>query len=237
MNWFIHDDANILGPLDTEQVKSKLRSGEVSYSSHIWSEGQVEWQPLSTWEDHVNANELKLDYERLKWKLRESQDKTMENLSYQEVIMALKKYPDLKRVAVSFQDEDQWTPVYSSYIFMEALGLSRRNFLRAPLMGLAKVSRSQTRFSYVVKTSTIGPGGIGLYGLASNFTPGTPIQLRIESEDLQGSIHVSGVIKYHTDQGFVGIAFDELKPESKELITNYIGRFQSESFTKLSQAS
>jgi hypothetical protein len=226
MLWFIHYDNNIQGPLSTEQIQAQLKSGEISYSAHIWGKGQVEWQPLSSWEDHLQQEFAKADYEQQKWKLRETHIDITENLSFDEVLAQLKEIVDLQRVAVCPQNEDQWTPIYSSYIFMEALGLSRRSCLRAPLMGLAKVSRCDSRFSYVVKTSTIGPGGVGLYGLGSNFSPGLPVQLRLESQDLHGSIHVNGVIKYHTDQGFVGIAFDQLPAEAKGLIVDYVNRFE-----------
>jgi hypothetical protein len=131
-------------------------------------------------------------------------------------------------VSVCQADEDNWIPVYSSFAFMEALNLSRRHFLRAPLMGLAKVTKDNSRFSYVVKTATIGQGGIGLYGLGPNFDVGTQVTLKVESEDLTSTISVNGIVVYNTNQGFIGIRFGALAAESTSVIVDYMMRFQGD---------
>ena len=93
-------------------------------------------------------------------------------------------------------------------------------------MGLAKVTRKGSRFSYVVKTATIGQGGLGIYGLGPNFEPGTSIELKVESEDLNASLNLSGVIVYNTDKGFLGVRFSDLSAEANAVILDYIHRFQ-----------
>ncbi len=227
MQWFVHQDDNIYGPLTSEQVLSQLKSGELSYNSYIWGRGQVEWNPISSWEDHLLTQLEDFEINNKKWKLRESHSQILENMTFEETLSYLKSLPDLQRVSVCPQNENHWRPIFSSYVFMEALGLSRRSCLRAPLMGLAKITRSkQTRFSYVVKTSTIGPGGLGVCGLGSNFTAGLPIEIKVESQDLGIPISVKGAIKYHTPQGFVGIAFEQLEDEAKNQIEDYVKRFE-----------
>jgi len=227
MQWFVHQDDIIHGPLTSEQVLSQLKSGELSYNSYIWGRGQVEWNPISSWEDQLQTHIEDFEVGKKKWKLRESHNLILVDLTFEEVLFYLKKLKDLKSASICPQNEYLWKPVYSSYVFMEALGLSRRSCLRAPLMGLAKISRGKkSRFSYVVKTSTVGPGGIGVCGLGSNFTAGLPVEMRIESQDLGSPILVHGVIKYHTPQGFVGIAFKKLEDEVKNQIEDYVKRFE-----------
>ncbi len=162
-----------------------------------------------------------------KWKIRTPKG-SIEDLDFNQVVSELKEMESLQMVAVANQDSHNWVPVFSSYPFMEALNLSRRNFLRAPLMGLAKITRDASRFSYVVKTATIGQGGIGVYGLGPNFEPGTQVTLKVESEDLGTSINVNGTVVYNTDQGFVGIRFGEIQAESNAIILDYMKRFQGQ---------
>ena len=231
MTWFVHHDEKILGPFSTEKILQDLKDGEISYGAYIWSKGQVEWVPVSEWENNLDNLMAYSDQSKGLWKLRTSKD-VQQGLTFTEVVNNLKNMKSFKLVAVSPNDQEKWVPIYSSYAFMEALNLSRRNFLRAPLMGLAKVTKDNSRFSYVVKTATIGQGGMGVYGLGPHFDPGVQVDLRIESEDLSTPIMVSGTVVYNTDQGFIGIRFGELRAEATAVIIEYMKRFQSENSTE-----
>ncbi len=226
MTWFVHHDEKILGPFTTDKILQDLKDGEISYGAYIWSKGQVEWIPVSDWESNLDKILSQSGSDQKKWQLR-TPKKVIEDLSFDDVVEELKVMDNFQMVAVSPQGGSDWTPVYSSYPFMEALNLSRRNFLRAPLMGLAKVTRDGSRFSYVVKTATIGQGGVGVYGLGPNFEPGTHVTLRVESEDLETSVSVNGTVVYNTSQGFIGIRFGEIQAESTAVIINYMKRFQN----------
>lgn len=227
MTWFVHHDEKILGPFTTDKILKDLKDGEISYGAYVWSKGQVEWVPLSDWEGNLANLSAMADGSQKHWKVRTPKG-TVENLSFESVVSELRGMTNLQMVAVAPQDSTNWSPVYSSYPFMEALNLSRRNFMRAPLMGLAKVTRDASRFSYVVKTATIGQGGIGVYGLGPNFEPGTQVTLKVESEDLGASISVNGTVVYNTDQGFIGIRFGEILAESTSIILDYMKRFQGQ---------
>lgn len=226
MTWFVHHDEKILGPFTTEKILDDLKDGEISYGAYIWSKGQVEWIPISDWESNLDNILAQAGENHKKWKLRTPKSVT-EDLDFDQVVDELKILENFQMVAVSPQDSNEWTPVYSSYPFMEALNLSRRNFMRAPLMGLAKVTRDGSRFSYVVKTATIGQGGVGVYGLGPNFEPGTQVTLRVESEDLGTVINVSGTVVYNTSQGYIGIRFGETPAEATNIIIEYMKRFSN----------
>lgn len=236
MTWFIHHDEKILGPFSTEKILKSLKDGDISYGAYIWSKGQVEWVPISDWENNLDNILAYSDKNSAKWKLRTAKSKVIEDLNFNDVVKHLKSMKSFKLVAVCQQNENKWVPIYSSYAFMEALNLSRRSFLRAPLMGLAKITKDGSRFSYVVKTSTIGQGGIGLNGLGPNFEPGTQVTLRVESEDLNTIINVNGTVVYNTDQGFIGIRFGELPAESTGVIVDYMKRFQNDELGDLKKA-
>ncbi len=227
MTWFVHHDEKILGPFSTDKILKDLKDGEISYGAYIWSKGQVEWVPVSDWENNLDKMLALTSNDNQSWKLR-TPHKVIEDLNFDQVVDELKEMENFQMVAVAPMDASDWTPIYSSYPFMEALNLSRRNFLRAPLMGLAKVTRDASRFSYVVKTATIGQGGIGVYGLGPNFDPGTTVKIKVESEDLNTSINVNGTVVYNTSQGFVGIRFGELQAEVTSVIIDYMKRFQND---------
>ena len=175
--WFVHHNDYILGPFPTEAILRDIEAGQIDKNAYIWSKGQSQWIPLSDWQNNLE-NQLSLsDVSKKKWRLRAGQ-KVVENLSFEEATAALKKLNNYEWVSVGFQDKEDWTPFYSSYVFMEALNISRRRYLRTPLMGLARVTKENSDSSYVVKTATIGQGGIGVYGLGHNFTSGTRINFK-----------------------------------------------------------
>ena len=238
MKWFLNINDKIEGPHSGEEILAGLSSGHVSYSSYIWAKGQVEWIPISDWED--NYDELmRADSNRSfeqTWKVR-YREKVVSGLNMKTVLETLKNHENLKSVFISPEDEDQWLPIYSSYMFMEALKLSRRNFLRAPLMGLAKVTRTDAKFSYVVKTATIGQGGLGVYGLGSNFQVGTEVKIRVESENLTAPLNVIGKVVYSTPSGFIGISMDNLSAEAKAVILGYIKKFKDSGEADIKAAS
>lgn len=237
MTWFVHFDEKIIGPFPTEKILEDLAGGEISYSAYIWAKGQVEWVPISEWEENLeNYSVAQAQKPDQLWKIR-SGDHVTTSLTMEKAIDFLKGMQSFQQVFVSANDEEQWTPIYSSFMFMEALNMSRRNFLRAPLMGLAKITRKGSRFSYVVKTATIGQGGLGVYGLGPNFEPGTSIEIKVESEDLSSSLSLSGTIVYNTDKGFIGIRFAELSAESSAVILDYIHRFNKDSSEENQKAS
>ena len=225
--WFVHHNNYILGPFPKEAILRDIETGQIDKNAYIWSKGQSQWVPISHWQSNPENQLSFSDASKKKWRLRAGQ-KVLENLSFEEATAALKKLNNYEWVSVSLQEKEDWTPFYSSYVFMEALNISRRRYLRTPLMGLAKVTKENSDSSYVVKTATIGQGGIGVYGLGHYFTPGTRISLKIESNDLNAIINTNGTIVYNTDQGFVGVCFDALSEENKQTIIEYTRNFQTD---------
>ena len=237
MKWFVHYDEKILGPFSKEHILQDLKKGNISYSSYIWSKGQVEWMSASDWENNLDTIMAKSEEPGQKWRLK-TPEGIQENLSFNQVLEKLKTMEDFQMVATAPAQSQEWMPIYHSYPFMEALNLSRRSHLRAPLMGLAKVIHKESRFSYIVKTATIGQGGLGVYGLGANFQPGDQVSLKIESIDLcPNPLNLNGIIAYNTAQGFVGIRFDELHAEPASIIVNYVRRFREVEEEELKEAA
>lgn len=228
--WFIHENYKIRGPFSIETVFKNIENGEIGRRAYIWARGQKEWILVSEWEKDRKRLPVQSDHSRKRWKLKFGR-KVLENLDFREILVELRKLNDYQWVSVSLQESEEWTPFYSSHIFMEALGLSRRRFPRVPLMGLAKITNEDSGSSYVVKTSTVGQGGLGVYGLGPSFVSGTKVKLKVESDDLSAVIRADGTVVYNTDQGFVGISFNQLFGESRETIVEYVKLFMAENHT------
>lgn len=48
MQWYYSQNATQLGPVDQDELRSKLASGEVSGSDMVWRDGMPDWRPAST---------------------------------------------------------------------------------------------------------------------------------------------------------------------------------------------
>ena len=117
MTWFIHHDEKILGPYTTEKILQDLKDGEISYGAYIWSKGQVEWVPVSDWETNLDNILAASGNSHKQWKLRTPKE-VKEDLSFHQVLDELKVMENFQMVAISPENTDEWTPVYSSYPFM-----------------------------------------------------------------------------------------------------------------------
>jgi len=229
MKWFLNINDQIQGPFSAEQILTNFKNGSIPYSSHVWAKGQIEWLPITEWEEHydkLTQAAVGAQAEQI-WKIKFSEGRIEERLKMPMALDILKKKSTLKNVLVCPQGESEWIPIYSSHMFMEALNLSRRSYQRAPLLGLAKVTRSESRFSYVVKTAVIGQGGLGVHGLGSNFQVGTNVTIKVESESLTAPLNVQGEIVYSTPQGFSGVSFEKISAEARSIILGYVKKFEA----------
>ena len=48
MQWYYSKNATQLGPVDQDELRSKLASGEVSGTDMVWREGMPDWRPACT---------------------------------------------------------------------------------------------------------------------------------------------------------------------------------------------
>lgn len=121
-----------------------------------------------------------------------------------------------------------WKSLYEVNEVMELLGISRREHLRAPLMGTVAVTRSnEDPRGFVAKAASVSVAGIGL-SEAFDLRRGDEISILIKSNDIPGNLHIRGEVAYATDEGQAGIRFLTIHPEMHALIHDYVKRFNVE---------
>lgn len=48
MQWYFSKNGNQLGPVEENELRAKISSGEISPSNLVWREGMTEWLPASS---------------------------------------------------------------------------------------------------------------------------------------------------------------------------------------------
>jgi hypothetical protein len=212
--WFIHANDVVTGPFDTDTVRTKLQTGQVPSGSYIWWKGQREWIPISAWEsqvDHIDAGRTPLG-----------------PLTENELIENLKSMISLARVRLWAVGMEKWTSLFEVPDVMDALGISRRENQRAPLMGTVAVTRSnEDPKGYVLRTAAISVGGMGVNG-KHDLRSGDAVSLLIKSPEIPGNMHLRGEVAYVTANGYCGIRFMQIHAESQAMILAYVKKFNQD---------
>lgn len=151
-------------------------------------------------------------------------------MSFEKCLEHLKQVEMTNQIFICKRgDGDAWDSIFNNSVFLNALELTRRKFPRVPIVATAKVTKSDSKFSYLVKVNIIGQGGIGITGLGKNFPIGTEVDLRIESPSMTVPLHAEGRVVYHSRDGITGIEFAAMNAEAESLIIEYVNRFKNSS--------
>lgn len=212
--------------MSTEAVRDGLVAGKWPSDAYVWWKGQREWLAIRTWElqlDRLLQNE-KTAAQPI-WYIDVGAPEPMGPVTMSELLDVLRGAKNLAKTRL-------WTAGYASWIslfevpdVMENLGLSRRESERAPLMGSAMIQRPTEGLAPItVATASISLGGMGLNG-AHDMHKGDHCQIVIKSPDFPQTLHLNGETIYVTPNGYAGVKFDRVQPETHSLIHDYIRRF------------
>lgn len=227
--WFIHANDVVTGPFDTETVRTKLQTGQVPSGSFIWWKGQREWIPISAWESQVDQIVQGASDRAQKQVWYIDAGKTpLGPLTETELVENLKSMSSLARVRLWAVGMEKWTSLFEVPDVMDALGMSRRENQRAPLMGTVAVTRSnEDPKGYVLRTASISVGGIGVNG-KHDLRAGDAVSLLVKSPEIPGNMHLRGEIAYVTANGYCGIRFAQVHSETQSMILTYVKKFNSD---------
>lgn len=230
LEWFIYHKNSVLGPFATKDVQVQVEAGKFSPNSFIWWKGEKDWITISKWLTDYPEIIKKLDaHFNVEWRLKVN-DQVSQYMSFESCLEQLKTTELTNSIFISKKgDGNSWDSIFNNSIFMNALELTRRKFPRVPIVATAKVTKSDSKFSYLVKVNIIGQGGIGISGIGKNFPTGTEVDIRIESPSLSIPIHAEGKIVYHTRDGVSGLEFGAMNAESESIIIEYVNRFNQTS--------
>lgn len=229
IEWFVFFKNSILGPYSTNDVHAQLADGKITNESFVWWKGEKDWVPVDAWLKYYPEIIKKLEQHfSMKWKVKNGKNITPV-MTFDECLNYLKQI-ELNNTIYICKESDQeaqWETIFSNTIFLNALEMNRRKHPRVPILATSKISKLDSKFSYLVKVNTIGQGGMGISGLGKNFPTGTAIQVKIESPSLTNPISSEGKILYHTRDGISGIEFTQMNAESKALLISYVKQFHT----------
>jgi hypothetical protein len=226
LTWFIYSNDVSSGPFDTEVVQAKLDSGQLSGNAFIWRKGQREWMPVREWESKLpKMLEAEVAKTRKPVWYADLGTSPIGPLTQEELVSNLKGVTDLGHVRLWSAGMDNWTSLFALHDVMDLIGLTRREGLRAPLMGSVAVSRSNDHpKGFVLKAASISLGGIGISG-THDLRRGDEVSLMVKSHDFPKNIHLRGEVAYVSKTGFCGVRFVHLPAETHSLIFDFIKKF------------
>lgn len=232
LEWFVYNKNSVLGPFTTQDVHLQIQAGKFSESSFIWWKGEKDWIPIAKWQTDYPEIIRKLEaHFNVEWRIKINEQATP-YMSFEKCLDHLKQVELSNQIYICKKGEgESWDSIFNNAVFLNALELTRRKFPRVPIVATAKVTKSDSKFSYLVKVNIIGQGGIGMTGLGKNFPTGTEVDIRIESPSMTVPIHAEGRVIYHSRDGITGIEFSAMNAEAESLIIEYVNRFSHVSGT------
>lgn len=236
IEWFIYHKNTVFGPFSTDDVNTHVDSGRFDGECFIWWKGEKDWIPVSQWQQSLPAIIKKLEsHYNVEWKIR-TPELTTDLMSFELCIEFLKKVELKNGIYICKSGSNNWENIYSNSIFMNALEMTRRKFPRVPVVATAKISKSDTKFSYLVKVNMIGEGGIGVTGLSKNFPIQGKIEIKLEGPNFPTPLFAEGKVVYHSKDGLTGIEFDAVTAEVRASIIDYVNQFQGNKATLAKKA-
>lgn len=226
IEWFVYHKNTVLGPYSTTDVHAHLASSKINEDTFIWWKGEKDWISILQWKNEYPSIIKKLEeHFSVEWSIKDPK-MTSPFMSFDECLQYLKNTELNSSIYICQKGKENWESIFTNSIFMNALEMTRRKVPRVPIVATAKVSKADSKFSYLVKVNIVGQGGIGVSGLGKNFPTGTNVDIKIESPSLSIPIHAEGRILYHTKDGASGIEFEKISAEPLSAIIEYVNQFQ-----------
>jgi hypothetical protein len=221
LKWFLLNDGQVTGPFNKEDVDSRLSS---LAGSLIWGRGQNEWVPAERWHQLLreNAHERKarIGADRM-WKIR-NMGQELKPMSHDQMIEYLKTQKDYGEIQIWTEGYTDWKDVYQIHKIMDELGVSRRQHPRVPIMGT--LSCEGATGNMTARVLSISEGGLGITE-APQVKIGEKFKTILKSPNLYTPIHSTAEVVYVGTDGYAGMRFVSLHPESKSAIIEYVRKF------------
>ncbi len=226
--WFLYSsiDKKVSGPFVSDDVHRKLSAGEITPDCNIWWKGQREWLSVHTW---ISSGEKLLKSQKEKsnsaiWYLDLGGEPTGP-LTQSEMIDSLRGHQNFNRIRLWTVGMKTWKSIFEFSEVMDALGVSRREHTRAPLIANVQLNRAgDSEISIVLKAATLSIAGVGLNN-ANSLIKGEELQIMIKSDEFSAPIRARVIVIYVSSNGNAGLKFQQLQPESQSIIYDYIRKF------------
>lgn len=226
-NLFIYSSQHkkVSGPFRVDEVNKKIEIGEVTVSCNIWWRGQREWLSVESWISR--DKNAKPESERLDspvWYV-DINGQSKGPLTQTEMLQTIQGVQNFSKLRLWTVGEKNWKSAYEYTDVMEELGMSRRQNLRAPLMGTVLVNRAGENHTPInLKAVSISIAGIGCND-AYALNKGEDLQIIIKSNEFSTPIRARATTIYVGSNGNAGLVFSNLQPETQSIIFDYVKKF------------
>jgi hypothetical protein len=220
--WFVLKDELMEGPLATEEVQNRLKSGQISSNGLIWGNGMPEWRRLSWWTQELPAFKVKnIGDETVTmaeaWHYALN-GKSHGPLKRAELLIQLRRAQPLGDVLLWTKGMKEWAPIFEFHELLSELGVNKREFPRADIDGRAVIKTGGS--TLIAPLLSISEGGLGAQ-LNSGLVPGMMVDLEIQSPVFRQILTARAETRY-ISMGVVGLRFKNLNAETKGAILAFV---------------
>jgi hypothetical protein len=143
-------------------------------------------------------------------------------MQHDEMIEFLKTQKDYGEIQIWTEGYTEWKDIYQIHKIMDELGVSRRSHPRVPIMGTLTCEGATGNIT--ARALSISEGGLGVTE-AANVKIGERFKTILKSPNLYAPIHSTVEVVYVGHDGYAGMKFASIHPESKSAIIEYVRKF------------
>ncbi len=220
--WFLLTEGLVTGPFSKDDVETRLT---ISSNPLIWGRGQQEWMGPDRWKQHLKdadsqAIKAKGNSDRM-WKIRVA-GQELRPMNHDQMIDFLRTQKDYSEIQIWTEGYTDWKDIYQIHKIMDELGVSRRQHPRVPIMG--SLTCEGATGNLTARVLSVSEGGLGVTD-APQMKIGEKFKTILKSPNLYTPIHSTVEVVYIGGDGYAGMKFVSLHPESKSAIIEYVRKF------------
>lgn len=228
LKWFVQNNDVVDGPMGTEEVHSRLKSGFFKDAHLIWGQGFSEWQTLSWWKAEIeNLSKNQPEAAPELWHYA-TQGQSHGPMTRPELISDLKNLSNVGDVVVWTRGMTEWIPLFEFHDLLNDVGVNKRQFPRVDVTGRCVIKTESG--SSIAQLTSIGEGGCGVL-LGTGLSPGQEVSVELHSPALSEVIYAKAECRFSRG-GILGLRFTQISVENKGTIIQYVRQVQAKFILK-----
>lgn len=224
LKWFVQKDDVVDGPMSTEDVQTRLQTGQISPNAMIWGRGMPSWQKVEWWMRELpklaTAQHIELSPDSFHFAY---QGKSYGPFVKDILLQELRVVDNLTDVMIWTKGMKEWAPLFEFHELISAMGVNKRQFPRAELEGRAVIKTVDS--TLIGRLVAIGEGGCGIM-VEGNLVAGQPVSLEMQSTSFRDVLNAKAEVRF-VSGGTVGMKFTQLSSENKAAIISFVRQNQT----------
>ena len=224
--WFVQIDDQVDGPLTSQEIQSRLQTGQLAAHHLVWGAGMEQWRNVSWWtreSQFVAAETSVSETVREVWHYALNGE-SKGPFQREALIDDLKKLGSLGDVLLWTKGMKEWAPLFEFHDILTSIGVNKRQFPRADINGQVTM-KTNTGTTLVAPLLTLSEGGMGVQ-LEEGVTSGMSVNLEITSPAFRAPLHAKADVRYVAN-GITGLRFSNISPENKGAIVSFVRQSQT----------